>query len=86
MPTDNEPMTGTVYINGLKIGECEISAVDIEMNLIDEVPIMTNLKPLEFEIESTRPLVIDAFKFWDLLGYIEAFRDALFGGSVWRKE
>ena len=29
MPTDNEPMTGTVYINGLKIGEFEISAVDI---------------------------------------------------------
>lgn len=86
MPTDNEPMTGTVYINGLEIGECEISAVDIEMNLIDEVPIMTNMKPLEFEIESTRPLVIDAFIFWDLLDYIEAFRDALFGGSVWRKE
>lgn len=76
MPTDNEPMIGTLYVNGLEIGEFEISAVDIE----------TNLKPLEFEIESTRPLMIDTFIFWDLLDYIEAFRDALFGGSVWRKE
>lgn len=86
MTSDNEPMTGTLYVNGIEIGEIEISAVDIETNLIDEVPIMTNLKPLEFAIESTRPLMIDAFIYWDLLDYIEAFRDELFGGSVWRKE
>ena len=86
MLTDNESMTGTLYVNGIEIGEIEISAVDIETNLIDEVPIATNLKPLEFEIESTKPLMIGTFIYWNLLDYIEAFRDALFGGSVWRKE
>ena len=86
MTSDNEPMIGTLYVNGLEIGEFEISAADIEMNLIDEVPVITNLKPLEFEIESTRPLMIDVFIYWDLLDYIETFRDELFGGSVWRKE
>lgn len=78
MPTnnDNEPIVGTLYVNGKPI--CGVTSFVAEN---DVIPLMSP-NPNEAAVI----FVAKMYANYDLQNFVEEFRDALFGGSVWRKE